>query len=109
MFTQSEALPELKKLYNNHRSLLEIVSVSVDSKKEDWLDFTNEKSIPWSYLWDGKGEYGDAVVKYWVIGTPNYVLISPDKVILDKWFGYSEGTMTNKIDKHLRGKSNEAS
>lgn len=95
------SLAELKPLYEKHGDSLEVVSISEDVDKNDWLNTVEADSIPWPYLWDGKGAYSDAVVKYWEIGTPNYVLISPDKVILEKWFGYYEGIFDDKLKQYF--------
>lgn len=95
------SLPELKKLYQDHATHLEIVSISTDPNKKLWKNHVKRDAIPWVYLWDGKGNYNDAYIKYWETGTPNYVLISPDKIILERWFGFSKGIFQEKIEKHL--------
>ena len=77
-----------------------VSTISEDSSRKQWQNTVKKDSIPWTYLWDGKGEYGDAVVKYWSIGTPDS-LISPDKIILEKWFGYEDGIIKDKLEKHL--------
>lgn len=95
------SLTELKKIYQHHGNDLEIVSISEDFNREHWLNTVKVDSIPWIYLWDGKGEFNDAVIKYWEIGTPNYVFISPDKIILEKWFGYRDGIFEEKLKEYL--------
>ena len=95
------SLPDLKEIYKDNTDSLEIVSISTDIDKEQWLNHVMRDSIPWHYLWDGNGNYNDAYIKYWEKGTPNYVLISPNKIILEKWFGYAEGLIEEKISKHL--------
>lgn len=100
-YYSQQSLPELKLLHKAHQHDLEIISISEDESKEDWLQTISRDSIPWSYLWDGQGSFGEAVIKYWQVGTPNYVLISPEKVILERWFGYGEGIIEEKIKKHL--------
>jgi len=95
------ALPELRKIFKANGNNLEIVSISADVNKEQWQNHLKRDSIPWTYLWDGKGDFGDAYVKYWESGTPNYVLISPNKIILDKWFGFRNGLIEEKLDKYL--------
>lgn len=95
------SLEELKDFYKKHSPFLEIVAISEDVKKEQWLNTVKKNAIPWTYLWDGKGEYTDAVSKYWKIGTPNYVLISPDKIILEDWYGYEGGEFEAKLNKYF--------
>jgi peroxiredoxin len=95
------SMPELKELYNTYNDRLEIVSISSDSNKEQWQNHIKRDSITWPYLWNGKGDYDDAHVKYWIKGTPNYVLISPDKIILERWFGYRNGLIGEKLNSYF--------
>lgn len=95
------SLPELKELHNNYVDDLEIISISTDIKRESWEKHVKRDSIPWNYLWDGKGNYNDIYVKYWGIATPTYVLISPDKIIREKWYGYGKGIIKEKLGKFL--------
>jgi peroxiredoxin len=96
------SLPELKGIHQEHESDLEIISISTDISKEQWQNTVKTDSIPWNYLWDGKGDFSEAVIKYWEVGTPNYVLISPEKVILDKWYGYRTGIFDEKLGKYFQ-------
>lgn len=100
-YYSQQSLPELKSIYKQYFANLEIVKISQDVDKTTWTKSIIKDSIPWTNLWDGKGDLGDAVIKYGTIGTPNYVLISPDRKIIEKWFGYEEGIILNKIKKHL--------
>lgn len=99
-FSQS-SIPEVKKFYEKCQNQIEVVAISQDASKADWLETVERDSINWTYLWDGKAEFNDATIKYWKTGTPNYVLISPDKTILEQWFGYSEGAIENRIGKYF--------
>jgi len=35
------------------------------------------------------------------IGIPNYVLISPEGIIVDKWAGYGTGLLKQKVGENL--------
>lgn len=100
-YPSQKSLPEQKHLYKNFKEKLEIVKISQDSDKEVWKKSIEKDSIPWTNLWDRKGAFSNAVLKYGTIGTPNYILISPDKIILEKWFGYEDGIIKDKIEKYL--------
>jgi hypothetical protein len=100
-YYSQQSIPELRMMHDQYKDKLEIVRISVDISKKVWEESIRQDSITWLNLWDGKGDYSDAVLKYGIIGTPNYVLISPDKIIVDKWFGYEEGLIKEKIRKHL--------
>lgn len=95
------ALPELKKLYKTFGDQLEIVSISTDIDKSQWQNHVKRDSILWPYIWDGKGDYNEGYVMYWANGTPYYILISPDKIILEKWWGYGKGIFNEKVANYL--------
>ncbi len=95
------SLPDLKDIYKSHKGNLEIVSISTDVNKEQWQNHVKRDSIPWQYLWDGKGDYSDAFIKYRCTGTPDYVLLSPEKIILEKWWGYGKGIFDERVVTHL--------
>jgi peroxiredoxin len=96
------ALPELRSLYNRYKDKLEIVKISQDLNGDGWKKSIKRDSITWINLWDGKAEYGDAVIKYGSIGSPYFILISPKKMILEKWSGHGYGIFKEKLDKHLK-------
>ncbi len=96
------SFPKLKEMYAKNRDKLEIVSISMDRDKEDWQNHIKRDSIPWPYLWDGKGNFNDANIKYRKDGTPNYVLLSPDKKILESWFGYGQGIFKDKFGDYFK-------
>lgn len=100
-FYSQKSIPELKRLYDRYKDRLEIVKISEDLDRGAWEKSILRDSITWTNLWDGKGEYSDAVVKYGVVGAPNYVLISPENIIVEKWFGYEDGIIEEKLEKHL--------
>lgn len=100
-YPSQQSLPELRDVYERYNDKLEIIKISEDTGKEAWEKSIKRDSIIWINLWDGKGEYGDAVLKYGTTGTPNYILISPNKIVVEKWFGYSKGIIEEKLEKHL--------
>ena len=100
-YYSQQSLPELGEVYKRYNDKLEIVKISQDKGKDAWKTSIKRDSIIWINLWDGKGEYGDAVLKYGTIGTPNYILISPSKIVVEKWFGYSKGRIEEKLEGYL--------
>lgn len=100
-YYSQQSLPELRDVYKRYKDKLEIVKLSEDTSKDVWEKSTKQDSVTWINLWDGKGEYGDAVLKYGTIGTPNYILISPDKILVEKWFGYRKGIIEEKLEPYL--------
>ena len=55
-----KAIPELKSLYADYADKgLEIVSVSVDLKREDWLKALDEERMPWPNLLDTRNVFSE--------------------------------------------------
>lgn len=61
---------------------LEMVYISLDSNKKDFLNYYKE--APFITQFDGKGWEGEAVKSYHVFATPTYVLLDKDLKILSK-------------------------
>jgi len=73
------------KVYEKYKSKnFEIVAVSMDSKKEAWLNAIKQDGIPWIQLSDLKGLKNQAAILYGITGIPQNFLIDPDGVIIDK-------------------------
>ena len=95
-----QSFPELKEVSEMYKDSLEIVSISMDTKKS-WSDFVERKSLTgnqWNEF--AKGTTGLAAA-YQVKGIPRYVMISPEGVILDMWKGYGPGSIKEKVQHWL--------
>ena len=95
-----QSFPELKEVSEMYKDSLEIVSISMDTKKS-WSDFVERKSLTgnqWNEF--AKGTTGLAAA-YQVTGIPHYVMISPEGVILDMWKGYGPGSIKEKVQHWL--------
>lgn len=66
-------LNELKKKQINNK--LEILAVSLDTKKEDWIDFAKNSCDSFINVSDLKGWDGKAVSDYFVYATPTMFLV----------------------------------
>ncbi|MGV3509178.1 MAG: DUF4369 domain-containing protein [Sphingobacteriaceae bacterium] len=91
------AMKDLQSLNATLSDKLAIVSFSGDIGKDTWLKGVKRDNPSWPSLWDGKGTYGETIIKYGVSGYPTFYLINTDGKIINKWSGY--GTEPN-------GKSN---
>jgi len=84
-------IPNLVKIYDKYKDQgFEIVSVSIDSKKDDWTKALNKHNMPWVHLLDTNGE---ATSIYGITGIPHMMIIDKDGQI---------------IGRDLRGKSLES-
>lgn len=80
----------LKNVYNTYRSHgLEILGVSGDSDKKDWINAIDHDPIPWVNVSDLKGWKNEAFLLYNIRYIPHMLLIDPQGVIVkeDRWFG----------------------
>jgi len=91
------AADELQEINRSYADSLKIVSFSGDPKKEDWLKSLKRDGVTWDSVWDGKGRYSETSIKYGVTGYPAFVLVSPEGIIMDKWGGYAEGSLKERL------------
>jgi thiol-disulfide isomerase/thioredoxin len=78
-------IPHLKEIYKlYHDAGFEIIGVSMDEKKEDWLKALKEEELPWLQVSDLKGFKGDFSKLYNFNGIPTCVLVSPDGKIVTR-------------------------
>ncbi len=98
------ASKELHKVHKDLGDVVKIVSITQDIPLESWRKATLKDSISWVNLSDGKGSLG-ICKKYNVKAIPDYILISPTGIIVDRWFGYTE----NSILSHLQNQGIVAS
>jgi len=74
---------ELKKLYREYNSQgLEIVAISRDTEKQDWIDAIEKDNLKWQHLSSLEGWEGPVFSTYGVRKTPfNYLINAEGKVI----------------------------
>jgi hypothetical protein len=65
----------MKKLSATYSDKLAIVSLSGDAGKDTWLTGIDRDRPNWLSLWDGKGIYIEAMLKYGVSGFPTFCLV----------------------------------
>lgn len=77
--------PNLVKQYAQYKSKgFEILSVSLDSEKDKWVDAIQKDGLPWTHVSDLKG-WNNAVGRlYGVRGVPASFLVGPDGKIVGK-------------------------
>jgi peroxiredoxin len=72
------ANPELKKIYNEFKSTnFEILGVSLDFNKSNWIKAINQDSLTWFHVSDLKYWKNTAAVQYGIVSVPQNVLIDP--------------------------------
>lgn len=92
-----KAIPEMKEIADAYKDSLEVVSLSLDNDKI-WRRASAEHGITWNNFNDKRMRSGIAA-SYDIHGIPLFVLISPDGKLIEKWSGYSEGCLKDRIGK----------
>ncbi|SHM47385.1 Peroxiredoxin [Chitinophaga jiangningensis] len=73
-----EAIPELTEVYNQYKGKgLEVLSVSLDDKKDKWMQALEEEKMAWPQVSDLKGGNGEVPTQYGVLAIPACFLIDP--------------------------------
>lgn len=80
-----EKHPYLKKIYRIYQSLgFEIIGISLDKNKEDWLKAIQNDDLPWIQLCDFNGFLSEVIQQYNIKYIPEYFLIDADRIIISK-------------------------
>lgn len=70
-------IPHLVKIHNKYKDF-EIISISVDSKEDDWKKAMKEEGMVWTQLRNSSGLEGDLKVKYNILGVPTCLLLDKE-------------------------------
>jgi len=94
------ALPEMKEISETYRESLTIISISIDTDTR-WRLAMDNIEMPWVNIRDPKG-WGGLAANYGVYGIPNYVMISPEGKVVDKWMGFGNGLIKKKVSENIK-------
>lgn len=77
--------PKLINLYNTYKGgKFEIIAVSLDNNKQDWLNAIQQDNINWIQVSDLRGQQNAIALQYGVQSVPANFLIDPNGVIIGK-------------------------
>ena len=80
-----EIMPVLQEYYNSStRDELEIIAISVDANKDNFLDAITSHGLIWKNIAKLKGWDGPTIEEYGVVATPTIFILDEDKKILAK-------------------------
>jgi len=78
-----DVIPELHKLYKYQREKnVEVLAISLDTERSDWLDFVKSNELSWLDVSDLKGWDGKAASDYYIYATPTMFLLDKDRNII---------------------------
>lgn len=96
------SLPELRELKEKYPDKLELISLSIDSDKI-WRQSSEELHLTGNNWNEGKEDYG-IYRRLGLNGYPYFLVVTPDGIIKDIWFGFSPGSMKRRMGFYLRPK-----
>lgn len=75
--------PNVKKLYEKYRDAgLEVISISLDTKKEKWMKAIEQDDLPWIHLSDLQGWESPLVKMFGIQGIPYLLVLDKDNRII---------------------------
>ncbi|MBK7499011.1 MAG: redoxin domain-containing protein [Ignavibacteriales bacterium] len=78
-------LPQVYGLYKNQKDKkFEVLAVSIDTSRTDWLTFVKDKKLDWLNVFDLKGWEGRAAIDYNIYATPTMFLIDNQLRLISK-------------------------
>jgi len=93
--------PELIRIYNQFKGeKFEILAVSLDSRKADWMKAIEEDKLPWRLVIDQPGSAQEVARMYHITQIPQSLLIDPQGVIVGR--NLSGKSLENKLSELLK-------
>ena len=78
-------LPQIRDLYNSQKTKkFEVLSISIDKDKKDWLDAVNKINAGWLNVAELKGWDGQSVKDFDIYATPTLYLVDKNRTIVAK-------------------------
>jgi peroxiredoxin len=76
-------LPQIYDLYKNQKKKrVEVLAISIDTSRTDWLNFFRNNNLDWLNVSDLKGWNGNAASDYYLYATPTLFLIDQNKKLI---------------------------
>lgn len=93
------SLPHLKEVYEEYRDKgVEIVGISLDKSREKLEDFVEDRQLPWTITFTGKGWEDPTARKYGISGIPAVWVIGKDGKVVST---NARGNLEETLDKAL--------
>ncbi|MDR3628102.1 MAG: TlpA disulfide reductase family protein, partial [Ignavibacteriaceae bacterium] len=80
-----ELIPQLVEyISNNRNNNLQVLAVSLDSNRNDWINFIKNNNMNWINVNSDKGWDCKTAKDYYIYATPTIFLVDKDKKIIGK-------------------------
>lgn len=81
----NELLPQISEIYNNTKERsFEVIAISIDTNKTDWMNFITRNKFKWINACDLKGWSSPAANEYYLYATPSMFVIDNQRKIIAK-------------------------
>lgn len=81
----NELLPKISELYESTKDRnFEVIAVSIDTNKTDWMNFITRNKLNWINVCDLKGWSSPAANEYYLYATPSMFVIDNQRKIIAK-------------------------
>jgi hypothetical protein len=94
------AINHMKEIHDRYSDSVAFVSTFFEPRSQ-FQEYAEGYAIPWISTWFPDGKYGEPAVKYGIVGTPTFYLISPEKRVVARWIGFEDGIIEMKLNDHL--------
>jgi peroxiredoxin len=82
-------IPKIRSIYKDKKRL-EVLAISLDTNKFEWLNFIRDNNLNWLNVSDLKGWDSDVAESYYIYATPTMFLLDKDKKIIAKPLTFQE-------------------
>jgi thiol-disulfide isomerase/thioredoxin len=87
-----QEIPQIKKLYQDHKDKLNVTSISIDTKEDQWKSAVAKENMPWSQLLMTRdSSFVKLDKKYNLNAIPIWVLLDSHGKLIDKQVGLYQG------------------
>lgn len=77
-------IPQIRDLYNNKKSNMEILAISLDEKENEWKNYIRENNLKWLNASELKGWKSQAAETYNIYATPTIIVVDRNLKIVSK-------------------------
>jgi thiol-disulfide isomerase/thioredoxin len=87
-----QEIPQIKKLYEGHKNNLNVTSISIDRKEDQWRSAVAKENMPWlQLLMTRDSSFVKLDKKYNLNAIPVWVLLDSQGKLIDKQVGLHQG------------------
>ncbi len=93
------AIPQVEELYRQYENKLNICSISLDKKEEEWREAMQEEKMPWPQFRAEKEQLDSICQAYLITSIPRLILLNGKGEIVCST--YRPGDITNYLKEHV--------